>query len=116
VPFELFVALRFLREGKAQTVLILSGSIVGVAVIIFLSALIGGLQATLIDKTLASQAQVMLKRPDRAVRIAPAAPGEAVVAAVEKAPEREKSIEQWPSSVRAMACSRRRRPPRGPPS
>jgi lipoprotein-releasing system permease protein len=95
VPFELFVALRFLREGKAQTVLILSGSIVGVAVIIFLSALIGGLQATLIDKTLASQAQVMLKRPDRAVRIAPAAPGEAVVAAVEKAPEREKSIEQW---------------------
>jgi lipoprotein-releasing system permease protein len=95
VPFELFVALRFLREGKTQTVLILAGSIVGVAVIIFLSALIGGLQATLIDKTLASQAHVMLKRPDRSVRIAPAAPGEAVVASVEKAPEREKSIEQW---------------------
>jgi len=95
VPFELFVALRFLREGKAQTVLILAGSIVGVAVIIFLSALIGGLQATLIDKTLASQAHVMLKRPDRLVRIAPAAPGEAVVASVEKAPERERSIEQW---------------------
>ena len=52
MPFELFVALRFLREGRAQTVLILAGSIVGVAVIIFLSALIGGLQATLIDKTL----------------------------------------------------------------
>ena len=95
MPFELFVALRFLREGKAQTVLILAGSIVGVAVIIFLSALIGGLQATLIDKTLASQAHVMLKRPDRLVRIAPAAPGEAVVASVEKAPERERSIEQW---------------------
>jgi len=95
MPFELFVALRFLREGKAQTALILGGSVVGVAVIIFLSALIGGLQATLIDKTLASQAHVMLKRPDRAARIAPAAPGEAVVASVEKAAEREKSIEQW---------------------
>jgi lipoprotein-releasing system permease protein len=95
MPFELFVALRFLREGRAQTGLILGGSVVGVAVIIFLSALIGGLQATLIDKTLASQAHVMLKRPDRAARIAPAAPGEAVVASVEKAAEREKSIEQW---------------------
>lgn len=95
MPFELFVALRFLREGRTQTALILSGSIVGVAVIVFLSALIGGLQATLIDKTLASQAHVRLKRPDRVVRVEPGAPGEAVVASVEKAPEREKSIEQW---------------------
>jgi len=95
VPYELFVALRFLREGRMQTALILGGSVVGVSVIIFLSALIGGLQATLIDKTLASQAHVMLKRPDRVLRIAPAAPGEAVVASVEKAPERVKSIEQW---------------------
>jgi lipoprotein-releasing system permease protein len=95
VPFELFVALRFLREGRAQTALILGGSIVGVAVIIFLSALIGGLQATLIDKTLASQAHVMLKRPERRVRVDPAPGGAAVVASVEKAPEREKSIEQW---------------------
>jgi lipoprotein-releasing system permease protein len=99
MPFELFVALRFLREGRAQTALILAGSVVGVAVIIFLSALIGGLQATLIDKTLASQAHVMLKRPDREARIAPAAPGEAVVASVEKAAERERSIEQWQSHL-----------------
>jgi lipoprotein-releasing system permease protein len=95
VPFELFVALRFLREGRAQTALILGGAAVGVAVIVFLSALVGGLQATLIDKTLSSQAHVMLKRPDRVVRVARGAPGEAVVASVEKAPEREKSIEQW---------------------
>jgi lipoprotein-releasing system permease protein len=95
VPFELFVALRFLREGRAQTALILGGATVGVAVIIFLSALIGGLQATLIDKTLSSQAHVMLKRPARQVRLAPAGDGEAVVASVEKVPERERSIEQW---------------------
>lgn len=95
MPFELFVALRFLREGRAQTALILAGSVVGVAVIVFLSALIGGLQATLIDKTLASQAHVKLKRPDRVLRVAPPAPGEAVIASLEKVPEREKSIEQW---------------------
>jgi lipoprotein-releasing system permease protein len=95
VPYELFVALRFLREGRTQTALILGGATVGVAVIVFLSALIGGLQATLIDKTLSSQAHVMLKRPARVIRLAPASPGDAVVASVEKAPERERSIEDW---------------------
>lgn len=97
MPFELFVALRFLREGRAQTVLILAGTTVGVAVIIFLSALITGLQATLIDQTLSSQAHVIMKRPDRVTRIEPPPGGEALVARVERAPEREKSIEQWPA-------------------
>lgn len=105
MPFELFVALRFLREGRAQTALILGGTTVGVAVILFLSALISGLQATLVDLTLASQAHVVLKRPEREVRSPPPPGGEAVVARVEKAPERERSIEQWPAvlaQVRAM--------------
>jgi lipoprotein-releasing system permease protein len=95
MPFELFVALRFLREGRAQTALILGGTTIGVAVIIFLSALIGGLQATLIEQTLSSQAHVFLKRPDRTARIVASPGGEAVVARLEKTPEREKSIEQW---------------------
>ena len=95
MPFELFVALRFLREGRAQTALILGGTTVGVAVIIFLSALITGLQATLVDLTLSSQAHVILRRPERETRLAPPPGGAAVVARVEKAPEREKSIEQW---------------------
>lgn len=97
MPFELFVALRFLREGRAQTALILGGTTVGVAVIIFLSALISGLQATLVDLTLSSQAHVILKRPDRVTRVEPPPAGAALVARVEKAPEREKSIEQWPA-------------------
>lgn len=99
MPFELIVALRFLREGRAQTALILGGTTVGVAVILFLSALISGLQATLVDLTLSSQAHVILKRPDREVRSVPPPGGEAVVARVEKAPERERSIEQWPAAL-----------------
>jgi lipoprotein-releasing system permease protein len=102
VPFELFVALRFLREGRAQTALILAGTTVGVAVILFLSALIGGLQATLIDLTLNSQAHVMLKRPEREARVLAPPGGEAVVAKVEKAPERERSIEQWQQVLAAV--------------
>ena len=93
--YELFVALRFLREGRAQTALILGGSVVGVAVIIFVSALVGGLELTLVDKTLSSQAHVTLKRPDRVARVLPAPPGLRVVASVERAPERQKSVEQW---------------------
>jgi lipoprotein-releasing system permease protein len=99
VPFEIFVALRFLREGRAQTALILGGTTIGVAVIIFLSALISGLQATLVDQTLSSQPHVMLRRPDRVVRVAPAPAGEAIVASLEKAPERERSIEQWQQAI-----------------
>jgi len=95
VPFELFVALRFLREGRAQTALILAGTTVGVAVIVFLSALISGLQVTLIDQTLSVQPHVTLRRPDRLLRQAPAGDGEAVLSRLEKVPEREKSVEQW---------------------
>jgi lipoprotein-releasing system permease protein len=99
VPFELFVALRFLREGRAQTGLILGGATVGVAVIIFVSALIGGLQAVLIEKTLASQPHVTLRRPERVARTLPARAGEALTAVVEKVPERVRSIEQWQRAV-----------------
>jgi len=102
VPFEWFVALRYLREGRTQTALILGGTTVGVAVIVFLTALIGGLQSTLIDQTLSSQAHVMLRRPEREARVLPPGPGERVAAAVEKTPERERSIEQWQQVLRAV--------------
>ncbi len=95
MPFELFVALRYLREGRAQTALILGGTTVGVAVIVFLTALISGLQATLIEQTLSSQPHVTLRRPERAARVLPPAPGEALAAVVERAPERQRSIDQW---------------------
>ena len=95
MPFELFVALRFLKEGRAQTALILAGTTVGVAVIVFLSALISGLQTTLIDQTLSVQPHVTLRRPDRVLRQAPGREGEAVLSRLENVPEREKSVEQW---------------------
>ncbi len=103
MPFEVFVALRFLREGRTQTVLVLGGATVGVAVIIFVTALIGGLQTVLVDKTLSSQPHITLKRPERTARVFAPHGKDAVVAAVEKAPERERSIEQW---QRALATIR----------
>ncbi len=102
MPFELFVALRFLREGRAQTALILGGTTVGVAVIVFLTALIGGLQTTLVDQTLSSQAHVMLKRPDRVARVVAPPAGVAVTAVVEKLPERARSIDEWQQVLAAI--------------
>jgi lipoprotein-releasing system permease protein len=91
--FEAFIAIRYLREGKAQTALVLGGTTVGVAVLIFLTALIGGLQRTLVAQTLSAQAHILLKAPERVARPLPA-PG-AVADRVEKVPDRIRSIEQW---------------------
>jgi lipoprotein-releasing system permease protein len=105
VPFELFVALRFLREGRAQTALVLAGATVGVAVIVFLTALISGLQQTLVDQTLSSQPHVTLKRPERVPATLPGPAGVDVIAVVEKAPERERSIEQWQRVLREIRAT-----------
>lgn len=97
MPFEWFVALRYLRDAKSQTALILAAVSVGVSVIVFLSALINGLQTSLIEKTLGSQPHVTI----RAVREAPqplVAPTDerAIARQVQAASQRLRSIDQWP--------------------
>ena len=64
MPFELLVALRFLREGRMQSLLIIVGVAAGVAVVAYISALISGLQANTLAKTLGAQAHITLKAPD----------------------------------------------------
>jgi lipoprotein-releasing system permease protein len=62
--FELRVALRFLIEGRKQTLLIIVGVAAGVAVIAYISALITGLQGSTLAKTLGAQPHVSLRPPD----------------------------------------------------
>ena len=99
MPFELFVALRYLRDGRLQTWLILTGIGVGVGVIIFLSALITGLQQSIIDRTLGSQAHVVVRPPEEMPRILERAqePGGDTlhVAQVQRPPQRVRSIVGW---------------------
>ena len=61
MPFELLVALRYLREGRMQSLLILAGVTGGVAVMIFLTQLINQLQVTIIDRSMGSQAHVVIR-------------------------------------------------------
>lgn len=96
MPFEWFVALRYLREGRAQTALILAAVSVGVGVIVFLSALINGLQASLIKQTLGTQPHITLEPHELLAR--PLFPAGTVAATtIEKAPQRLLSINQWPT-------------------
>ncbi len=101
MPFEWFVALRYMRDAKAQTALILAAVSVGVSVIVFLSALINGLQASLIRQTLGSQPHVTLRVPDEEAR--PLDDGHVAVArTIEKTSQRLKSIDEWPKIVGAV--------------
>lgn len=106
MPLEWLVALRFLREGRAQTLLIIAGVGVGVAVIVFLSALINGLQTSLIAQTLGSQAHVVVSPPDEVAhpqRPATAADGGVTVLAnVAKRPQRVRSIVRWQQQAAAL--------------
>lgn len=99
LPFEWIVAIRFLREGRLQTVFIISGVAIGVAVIVFMSALMAGLQSNFIQRVLSASAHIELlppKQVSRLLRNGPAASASEVEAAIVQAPlQRLKSIDQW---------------------
>lgn len=106
MPVALFLAIQFMREGRTQSVLISTAVGVGVAVIVFLSALISGLQADLIDKTLGTQAHVSLERPEERPRPQWASGSAAVVLTVsEGAAQRQRSVTGWRQVVGAIERS-----------
>ena len=96
MPFEWVVALRFLREGRLQTALIIGGAGAGVAVVLFITALVNGLQANTIKRVLGTQAHIVIRpleevaRPQRE-----AGAGESLLPRVEARAQRLRSIDQW---------------------
>lgn len=97
MPFAWFMALRYMREARGQTTLILAAVAVGVAVIVFLSALIDGLQSSLIEKTLGAQAHVTLEIPREAPRaLVLETPTVAVARRTQPTSQRLRSIDAWP--------------------
>lgn len=96
LPFEWIAAIRFLREGRLQSLFIISGAAIGVAVIVFMSALLDGMQANLFRRVLSSQAHIVLERPKQVARpLREAGPGVSVLATVQKPSQRVGSIDQW---------------------
>jgi lipoprotein-releasing system permease protein len=108
-PFEWIVAIRFLREGRLQTLFIITGVAIGVAVIVFMSALMTGLQANFIRRVLSAQAHIQLLPPKevaRPLRVDSTAAAGAIEGAILQPPlQRLKSIDQWQAvatQIRAM--------------
>lgn len=102
LPFEWLVALRYLREGRLQTVLILAGVTGGVAVIIFLTTLITQLQASIVERTLGSQAHVVVRPPEEVNRTM--LPAEQTAAIVQPRAQRPRSVDQWEAVMRLAAA------------
>ena len=105
MPFELLVALRFLREGRMQSVLILAGVTGGVAVIIFLTQLINQLQATIIDRVMGSQAHVVIRPLEETTqRVLTPEAGREIAAVVQPREQRLRSVDQW-ERIAALAAA-----------
>ncbi|GAA5236477.1 ABC transporter permease [Verticiella sediminum] len=89
------IAIRFLRQSRAQTLVILVGIAVGVSVIVFIRALIGGLQANIIERTLGTQAHIAISPADEINRPAAAPPGAWRLLLEDKRAQRLRSIDDW---------------------
>jgi lipoprotein-releasing system permease protein len=104
MPFELLLALRFLREGRMQSTLILAGVTGGVAVIIFLTQLINQLQSTIIDRVMGSQAHVVIRPTEELTRrVFTSEAGQAIASVVQPREQRLRSVDQW-ERVAALAA------------
>ena len=95
--FEWLLAYRLLLEGRAQSLLIISGIGVGVCVIVFLTALIGGLQKQIIDRTLGTQAHIRVRPPEELARpLRNEAEAEAgLISQVDQRAQRLRALDQW---------------------
>ena len=100
-PFEWIVAIRFLREGRMQTLFIIAGVSIGVAVIVFMSALLTGLQANFIKRVLTSSPHIQLIPADEIARPLRGDTGVIAAAIVQRPTQRLRSIDQW-QKVRAQ--------------
>ena len=75
---------------------IISGIAIGVGVIVFMSALLTGLQANFIKRVLTSQAQIQLIPPDQIARPLRQDSGVIELSTVQRPSQRVVSIDQWP--------------------
>lgn len=91
------IALAFLFDNKLQTLLIMVGIAVGSAVIVFITALISGLQANVIERTLGTQAHLKVQMPDDINRVVPAPDGAVALVLESPRAQRLRSLSNWQS-------------------
>tara|TARA_R110000850_G_scaffold277144_2_gene423971 strand:+ start:93485 stop:94687 length:1203 start_codon:yes stop_codon:yes gene_type:complete len=92
---ESLIALKFLRQNLVQTALILVGIAVGVSVIVFITTLINGLQANIIERTLGTQSHIRVEPAEEQNLIAPVKPGTIALIREDPRGQRLRSINNW---------------------
>lgn len=97
LPFEWIVAIRFLREGRLQTLFIIAGVAIGVGVIVFMSALMTGLQSNFIKRVLSAQSHIQLLPPKEIAQPQRIGADQINGAIIQPPLQRLKSIDQWQS-------------------
>lgn len=103
--FEINLARRFLEENKLQTALIILGIGIGVAVMVFLTALIDGLQADLIDKTVGKQPHIVVSATQPALQEAVRTWEGRRLLTVDTTIKDKRPIVEWRPLVNAMSAS-----------
>ena len=101
--FEWQVAVRFLLEGRRQTLLIVAGVAAGVAVVAYISALVTGLQSNTLSKTLGAQAHVSLRAA--AAPVQPGAaddPARTSVTETQARAQRARTLVDWQSILTVL--------------
>ena len=92
---ESTIAVKFMRQGRTQTALIMVGISVGVSVIVFITALILGLQSNIIARTLGTQSHIRIQPPDEKNIITPSRDGSVALVTEDKRAQRLRSILNW---------------------
>jgi len=102
LPFEWIAAIRFLREGSSQTAMTIVGAAVGVAVIVFMSALISGVQANIFNRVLSTQPHIRISPVDEITRPLRGDSPAVELATLQKPAQRLRSIDQWQLVVKRL--------------
>ncbi len=84
-----------MADNPMQTFLIALGIAVGSAVIVFVTALIGGLQSNIIERTLGTQAHIRFLPPDEINRLPRLAPGETALVLETRRAQALRAINNW---------------------
>lgn len=98
------LAFRFLREGLTQSLLILSGVTVGIAAYVFVSALMTGLAANLVDQTLGAQAHIVISPEEESPRFLMEGP-ELFARQVQAAEPTRRPFDQWQRTLARVESS-----------
>lgn len=84
-----------MREGFLQTLFIIAGVALGVSVIVFMSALLAGLQSSIFKTLLDYQAQIVISPPDEAPRVLRHSGDAETATLVQPRAQRPRSLDQW---------------------